>query len=111
MKLTPKQEKFVMALIEGRSQRQSYRFAYNAENMKDESIDVKASKLFNKKEIQERYKQLVEEKQKTIIKNTSNINPNLLSKIEKYKRGNETIIEFIENSILKSLPKEALSQE
>ena len=41
----------------------------------------------------------------------SNINSDLLSKVEKYKDNNETVIEFIENAILKSLPKEILSQE
>ena len=40
--LTPKQEAFVQALIAGKSQREAYKEAYNAANMKDETIDVRA---------------------------------------------------------------------
>ena len=109
--LTPKQEKFVMALISGMSQRQAYKFAYNYENMKDTTIDVRACELFKKDKIQLRYNQLIKEKQQNILKNVSNINSDLLSKVEKYKNENETIIEFIESAILKSLPKEALSYQ
>ena len=109
--LTPKQEKFVMALISGMSQRQAYKFAYDCKKMKDTSIDVSACELFKKDKIQLRYNQLIKEKQQNILKNVSNINSDLLSKVEKYKDNNETVIEFIENAILKSLPKKALSQE
>ena len=109
--LTPKQEKFVMALINGMSQRQAYKFAYNAENMKDHTIDRRACELFKKDNVQAKYKQLINEKQKAIIENTSNINDNLICKINKYKSESETVIEFIENAILKSLPKEVLTQE
>lgn len=109
--LTPKQEKFVMALINGMSQRQAYKFAYDAENMKDTTIDTRACRLFKSGKIQKKYDKLMKEKQQSIIKNVSNINSDLLSKVEKYKGDNETVIEFIENAILKSLPKEALSQE
>ena len=109
--LTPKQEKFVMALINGMSQRQAYKFAYNAENMKDHTIDRRACELFKKDNVQTKYKQLINEKQKAIIENTSNINDDLICKINKYKSESETVIEFIENAILKSLPKEVLTQE
>ena len=109
--LTPKQEKFVMALINGMSQRQAYKFAYDAENMKDTTIDTRACRLFKSGKIQLRYNQLIKEKQQNMLKNVSNINSDLLSKVEKYKGDNETVIEFIENAILKSLPKEALTQE
>lgn len=109
--LTPKQEKFVMALINGMSQRQAYKFTYNAENMKDHTIDRRACELFKKDNVQTKYKQLINEKQKAIIENTSNINNDLICKINKYKSESETVIEFIENAILKSLPKEVLTQE
>ena len=65
--LTPKQEKFVMALIGGMSQRQAYKFAYNCKKMKDTSIDVSACELFKKDKIQLRYNQLIKEKQQTAI--------------------------------------------
>ena len=109
--LTPKQEKFVMALINGMSQRQAYKFAYDAENMKDATIDTKACRLFKSGKIQKKYDKLMKEKQQSIIKNASNINSDLLNKIKKYKKEDETVIEFIENAILKSLPKEVLTQE
>ena len=110
-KLTPKQEKFIMALLKGMSQRQAYKMAYEADNMKNETIDKRASELFKRENIQLVYSQLIREKQKAIIKNTSKINSDLISKIDKYKNENETIIEFIESAILKSLPKEISSQE
>ena len=59
--LTAKQEVFVQKLIEGCSQRESYKFAYNCENMKDESIDVKASNLFKEDKIRLRYEELKNE--------------------------------------------------
>ena len=43
------------------SQREAYKDAYNAENMKDETIDVQASKLFNNNKVSIRYKELMEE--------------------------------------------------
>ena len=109
--LTPKQEKFVIGLINGLTQRQAYKYAYDAENMKDNTIDSKACELFRRDNIQTRYKQLIEKRQKAVIENISNINSELILKIEKYKNENETIVEFIENAILKSLPKEMLSQD
>ena len=59
--LTTKQEVFVQKLIEGCSQRESYRFAYEADNMKNESIDVKASNLFKQDKIRLRYEELKNE--------------------------------------------------
>lgn len=61
MSLTTKQEIFVQRLIEGHSQREAYKFAYNCEKMKDESIDVEASKLFNSPKISQRYEELLNE--------------------------------------------------
>ena len=67
MGLTAKQEIFVQRLIEGNSQREAYKFAYNAENMKDETIDNKASLLFSKGEIRARYQELLEEHKKKAL--------------------------------------------
>lgn len=61
LSLTTKQEIFVQRLIEGYSQRESYRFAYNAEKMKDETVDKRASELFSKGEIKGRYEELKQE--------------------------------------------------
>ena len=61
MSLTIKQEIFVQRLIEGYSQREAYKFAYEADNMKDETIDKRASELFSKGEIKGRYEELINE--------------------------------------------------
>ena len=67
-KLTAKQERFINALIEGKkSQREAYKEAYNTENMKDDTIDNCAYRLFNRPEVKERYEELMEEhKQKAL---------------------------------------------
>jgi phage terminase small subunit len=66
--LTPKQERFIQNIVSGMSQREAYKEAYNAENMKDETIDTEACKLFNDHKISTRYKELIEElKNKAIM--------------------------------------------
>ena len=75
MSLTSKQEKFIQALVAGKSQRQAYKEAYNAANMKDATIDNKASLLFAKGEIRKRYEELVNEnKQKALYTLEDSIN-------------------------------------
>lgn len=59
--LTTKQEIFVQKLIEGCSQRDSYKFAYDCKNWKDKSIDEKASTLFNNVKVKSRYEELKQE--------------------------------------------------
>lgn len=58
--LNVKQEKFIQNIINGMSQRQAYKDAYNA-NYSDKSIDEKASTLFNSEKVQKRYKELLKE--------------------------------------------------
>ena len=57
--LTPKQERFIQNIVSGMSQRQAYKDAYNAENMKDETIDSEASILFNDQKVSKRYQELI----------------------------------------------------
>lgn len=59
-KLTPKQEKFIQNIVSGMSQREAYKNSYNAENMKDEVIDVKACELFNDGKVKVRYQELID---------------------------------------------------
>ena len=61
MSLTTKQELFVQSLIQGYSQREAYKLAYEADNMKDKTIDNKAYILFSNKEIRARYEELKNE--------------------------------------------------
>ena len=73
--LTPKQEKFVQALISGMSQREAYKEAYNAANMKNEVIDVRASELLKKSKVKVRYEELVNEnKEKALYTLENSIN-------------------------------------
>lgn len=58
--LNLKQEKFIQNIINGMSQRQAYKDAYNAK-YSDKAIDEKASTLFNSEKVQERYKELIKQ--------------------------------------------------
>lgn len=60
--LTLKQERFVKALVEGKSQRQAYKEAYpGSEKWKAENIDSKASNLLAKDNVKARYEELLRE--------------------------------------------------
>ena len=59
--LTQKQEKYVQGLVAGLSQREAYKRAYNAKNMKDTTIDARASKLLAEYKVNARYRELIEE--------------------------------------------------
>lgn len=61
MSLTTKQEIFVQRLIEGYSQREAYKFAYDCENMKNETIDTRASRLLKESKVSARYEELKNE--------------------------------------------------
>jgi phage terminase small subunit len=58
--LTPKQEKFVQGIIEGKSQADAYRSAYNAKKMTDKTIHEAASKLMADSKIATRVQELRE---------------------------------------------------
>ena len=58
MALNIKQEKFIQNIVNGMSQRQAYKDAYNAK-YSDKDIDSKASNLFNSAKVQTRYKELL----------------------------------------------------
>jgi phage terminase small subunit len=57
--LTPKRERFIQNLINGMSQREAYKHSYNAEKMKDTTIDNKASELFKNGEVRARYDEVL----------------------------------------------------
>ena len=59
MKLTDKETKFINELLKPDvSQREAYKRSYNAENMSDATIDVKACNLLKKDKIRVRYEQM-----------------------------------------------------
>lgn len=59
-KLNVKQEKFIQGIINGLSQRQAYKEAYEV-NYDDNAIDINASKLFNSAKVKLRYEELLQE--------------------------------------------------
>lgn len=56
--LTPKQEKFVQGIIDGMSQADAYRAAYNCSRMTDKTIWESASKLVNDTKVATRLSEL-----------------------------------------------------
>lgn len=62
IKLTPKQEKFVLGLIEGKSQRKAYIDAgYSTENKSEKDIDVLASRISKNGKVCARFEELRQE--------------------------------------------------
>ncbi|HDI6433809.1 TPA: terminase small subunit [Staphylococcus aureus] len=62
IKLTPKQEKFVLGLIEGKSQRKAYIDAgYSTKGKSGEYLDKEASTLFKNRKVSGRYEKLRQE--------------------------------------------------
>ena len=75
MSVTIKEEIFVQRRIEGYSQTEAYRFAYNCDNMKDKTVIEKASKLMAKANVRARYEELIEEhKQKALYTREEAVN-------------------------------------
>lgn len=58
--LTYKQEQFIQGLLDGLSQIESYKRAYNCENMSDSTISSNASRLFKNSKIIARYSRLLD---------------------------------------------------
>lgn len=65
--LTAKQERFVQNIIKGMTQRDAYKDAYNAENMKDATIDTEACLLLKDPKVSKRYQEILKEMEKTAV--------------------------------------------
>ena len=83
MSLTTKQELFIQGLIKGYSQREAYKMAYEADNMKNETIDIKASILFKTEKIRARYEELIKEYKENALWNRSKAEEKLLWLLDK----------------------------
>ena len=92
MILTPKQEKFAQGVASGMSQADAYRHAYNAEKMKPETIQKRASELMCKGEISGRVRDLQEEGAKIAVYTLAEH----LSRLDKLSRGAEAEGKFAE---------------
>ena len=58
--LTYEQEQFIQGLLDGLSQIEAYKRAYNCENMSDSTISSNASRLFKNSKIIARYSRLLD---------------------------------------------------
>ena len=89
MSLTIKEEIFIQRRIEGYSQTEAYRFAYNCENMKDKTVTEKASKLMAKDNVRARYEELLNELKEKSFYTVKKANNHLDWIIEKAKEDIE----------------------
>lgn len=80
--LTAKQEKFVQNILNGMTQRQAYKAAFNPESASDKTIDEKACRLFNEDKVNTRYQELLKEMEKAAV----------MSALEKRKLLKEMIL-------------------
>lgn len=60
-KLTTKQEKFILSVVEGMNKTEAYKSVYDTSKMKPNTINKKAYDLFNRPNIQARYEELMQE--------------------------------------------------
>lgn len=57
--LTHKQEKFILAVVEGKTQADAYRHAYDTSKMTDKTIHERASVLMSNNKVRARYEELI----------------------------------------------------
>lgn len=89
MKLTPKQDKFCLHYHENGNAYEAYRHAYNAENMKRNTIDRKAYGLLQKDLIRARLDQLNAESQAQVQYRQADAFRELCTAVDMaYKAGN-----------------------
>jgi phage terminase small subunit len=67
--LTKKQEEFVQGIINGMSQREAYKNAYDTKKMSDNAIDREASLLMKNPKVSQRFIELRDELSKPTIMN------------------------------------------
>lgn len=63
--LTHKQEKFVLAVVEGMTQADAYRHAYDTSKMTDKTIHERASVLMTNDKVRTRYTELIDKVRKS----------------------------------------------
>lgn len=98
MKLTPKQENFCNYYIETGNASEAYRMSYSCKTMKDNAINVQASKMLSSPKIALRVKELQEElklksdiTKEEAIKELSNIVRARITKLGKIKGSTFTL--------------------
>lgn len=63
--LTAKQEKFVLAVVEGKTQADAYRLAYDTSKMTDKTVHERASVLMSDNKVRTRYNELINKVRKS----------------------------------------------
>lgn len=81
--LTIKQERFVQELVKGKSQREAYKIAYDAEQMADKTIDEKACRLIKQDKVKARYDELM----KPAEDETARMRAFIIDKLQKIASG------------------------
>lgn len=104
--LTAKEEKFSVNVFSGMTLTDAYKDAYDAENMKDETIYVKASELMKKDKIRVRVQQLRDEannskiisaiRRKEILTEIVNVETNVDSRMKAIDLLNKMDGEYIQ---------------
>jgi phage terminase small subunit len=97
--LTMKQEKFILNIAKGMSQRDAYKDAYNTKRMSDNAIDREASLLMKNPKLTQRLRELADAMAKPTIM-TAQERLEYLTEVIKGTKG-EQIIEVIDG-----VPKE-----
>lgn len=85
--LTQKQEKYVQELLKGKSQREAYKAAYDAENMSDKTIDNKACRLFKQANVRARFDELNQGALKKTADDAESMRAFIIDKYKKIASG------------------------
>ena len=93
--LTPKQEKFCREFIKCGNASEAYRKAYNAENMKPETINRKASELLDNGKITARVQELDKEKKNEAIADAQEIQETLTRLLRGQEKEECVVVENI----------------
>jgi phage terminase small subunit len=88
-KLTPKQEAFCQAICDGMNQSDAYRHAYNAANMKADTINKKAYELMNDGHVTARIQELKDKLQERVLITREDVLQGILDGIETGKANNK----------------------
>lgn len=102
-KLTDKQERFVLALVAGMTQRQAYKEAYNTKRMSDKTIDEAASRLFNdNSKVAARYNELHDRLMQVAESQAIMDGTEVLEELSKIGRAN--ITDYLKYTMLEGWP-------
>ena len=106
--LTYKQEQFIQGLLDGLSQIEAYKRAYNCENMSDSTISSNASRLFKNSKIIARYSRLLDAYSSQKLIQRTELSERMLELLERatedtkekgFKQGNISALTLAVNTL------------